>query len=156
MRTQSPLVLIILLLPSFLATLSAAQGFDFFYFVLQVGDSLGFLDMVSGFIIWPMVWLNSLCWIVNMQWPGSYCDTKRSCCYPSTGKPAADFGIHGLWPNYKDGSYPSNCDPDSEYNESKVCPLLLHLLVMFMSLCMCMLFNVTQIKVISNKIQTEW
>ncbi|TVU35770.1 hypothetical protein EJB05_17673, partial [Eragrostis curvula] len=34
------------------------------------------------------------------QWPGSFCDTKQGCCFPSTGKPAADFGIHGLWPNY--------------------------------------------------------
>ncbi|TKW36018.1 hypothetical protein SEVIR_2G412700v4 [Setaria viridis] len=34
------------------------------------------------------------------QWPGSYCDTWRGCCFPDSGKPAADFGIHGLWPNY--------------------------------------------------------
>uniref|UniRef100_A0ACD5YY59 Uncharacterized protein n=1 Tax=Avena sativa TaxID=4498 RepID=A0ACD5YY59_AVESA len=34
------------------------------------------------------------------QWPGSFCDTKKGCCFPDTGKPAADFGIHGLWPNY--------------------------------------------------------
>ncbi|KAL6841727.1 hypothetical protein ACP4OV_028239 [Aristida adscensionis] len=34
------------------------------------------------------------------QWPGSFCDTKQGCCFPDTGKPAADFGIHGLWPNY--------------------------------------------------------
>nr|CAB3483055.1 unnamed protein product [Digitaria exilis] len=25
-----------------------------------------------------------------LQWPGSYCDTKQSCCYPKSGKPAAD------------------------------------------------------------------
>ncbi|WVZ66766.1 hypothetical protein U9M48_015947 [Paspalum notatum var. saurae] len=34
------------------------------------------------------------------QWPGSFCDTRQGCCFPDTGKPAAGFGIHGLWPNY--------------------------------------------------------
>ncbi|OIW04762.1 hypothetical protein TanjilG_08645 [Lupinus angustifolius] len=57
------------------------------------------------------------------QWPGSYCDTKKSCCYPSTGKPAANFGLHGLWPNYNDGSYPSNCDPNNPFDQSQVSDL---------------------------------
>ncbi|KAG9451324.1 hypothetical protein H6P81_011289 [Aristolochia fimbriata] len=57
------------------------------------------------------------------QWPGSYCDTKRSCCYPKSGKPESDFGIHGLWPNYNDGSYPSNCDPDSPFHPSTIANL---------------------------------
>ncbi|KAI3900691.1 hypothetical protein MKW98_009301 [Papaver atlanticum] len=57
------------------------------------------------------------------SWPGSYCDTKRGCCFPSTGKPRADFGIHGLWPNYKDGSYPSSCDRDSLYDPSMLSDL---------------------------------
>ncbi|XP_047062778.1 ribonuclease 1-like [Lolium rigidum] len=34
------------------------------------------------------------------QWPGSFCDTKGGCCFPGNVKPAVDFGIHGLWPNY--------------------------------------------------------
>ncbi|KAJ4845422.1 Ribonuclease 3 [Turnera subulata] len=58
------------------------------------------------------------------QWPGAYCDTSHSCCYPKSGKPAADFGIHGLWPNYKDGSYPSNCNPDSAFDKSQISDLV--------------------------------
>ncbi|KAL6187693.1 hypothetical protein ACLB2K_039088 [Fragaria x ananassa] len=58
------------------------------------------------------------------QWPGAYCDTKHSCCYPKSGKPAADFGIHGLWPNYNDGSYPSNCNPDSVFDKSEISELM--------------------------------
>ncbi|GAA0184026.1 endoribonuclease [Lithospermum erythrorhizon] len=59
-----------------------------------------------------------------LQWPGSYCDTSQSCCFPTTGKPAADFGIHGLWPNNNDGSYPSNCDANNPYDQSKVSDLI--------------------------------
>ncbi|CAK9136341.1 unnamed protein product [Ilex paraguariensis] len=58
-------------------------------------------------------------YIVQM-WPGSYCDTRQSCCYPKTGKPAEDFSIHGLWPNYNDGKYPQNCDRGNYFDESKV------------------------------------
>ncbi|KAH7306326.1 hypothetical protein KP509_22G006700 [Ceratopteris richardii] len=56
------------------------------------------------------------------QWPGSYCDLRNKCCYPVTGKPIADFSIHGLWPNYEDGSYPFNCK-GSSYDPSLISDL---------------------------------
>ncbi|XP_047050811.1 ribonuclease 1-like [Lolium rigidum] len=59
-----------------------------------------------------------------LQWPGSYCDTKQSCCYPRSGKPAADFGIQRMWPSRDDGTYPQNCNPDSKFDPSKVSDLL--------------------------------
>ncbi|XP_010108673.2 ribonuclease 3 [Morus notabilis] len=59
------------------------------------------------------------------QWPGAYCDTKHhSCCYPKTGKPTAEFSIHGLWPNHKDGSWPSNCNPDSVFDRLEISDLM--------------------------------
>ncbi|KAG8099310.1 hypothetical protein GUJ93_ZPchr0013g33834 [Zizania palustris] len=29
-----------------------------------------------------------------------YLVQQQGCCFPDSGKPAAEFGIHGLWPNY--------------------------------------------------------
>ncbi|KAL8518708.1 hypothetical protein ACS0TY_009886 [Phlomoides rotata] len=58
------------------------------------------------------------------QWPASYCDTRRSCCYPTTGKPDDDFSIHGLWPNYDSGKWPQNCDPESSLEKSEISELI--------------------------------
>ncbi|CAN4081307.1 unnamed protein product [Withania somnifera] len=58
------------------------------------------------------------------QWPASYCDTRRSCCYPTTGKPDEDFSIHGLWPNYENGKWPQNCDRESSLDESEISDLI--------------------------------
>ncbi|XP_054824794.1 ribonuclease 1-like [Prosopis cineraria] len=57
------------------------------------------------------------------EWPGSYCDTQKSCCYPATGKREADFGIRGLCLNCNDGSYPSNCDSSNPFKQSDILAL---------------------------------
>ncbi|KAF7014646.1 unnamed protein product [Triticum aestivum] len=50
------------------------------------------------------------------KWPGSFCDTTGGCCFPGNVKPAADFGIHGLWPNY------AACRPAGETNRTRCWP----------------------------------
>lgn len=57
------------------------------------------------------------------QWPASYCDTKAGCCFPLSGTPKAVFGIHGLWPNYDDGSYPQSCSSQA-YSPNEVKDLI--------------------------------
>ncbi|KAI3452845.1 hypothetical protein Pfo_009508 [Paulownia fortunei] len=53
------------------------------------------------------------------MWPGSYCDTVRSCCYTTSGKPATNFTIHGLWPHFLNDTFPSNCNKKTPYDGTK-------------------------------------
>nr|XP_025886877.1 extracellular ribonuclease LE-like isoform X2 [Solanum lycopersicum] len=57
------------------------------------------------------------------KWPPALCDQKLSC-YSTTGKPTLDFGVHGLRPNYDNGSYPSSCDITNLYDETKIKDLI--------------------------------
>eukprot|EP00253_Pinus_taeda_P003046 PITA_03046 len=57
------------------------------------------------------------------QWPGSSCNTKAGCCYPTAGKPPSTFLIQGLWPNFNDSSYPKNCDSSYPFNPSQISDL---------------------------------
>ncbi|PON58321.1 Ribonuclease T2-like [Parasponia andersonii] len=86
-------------------------------------------DFAMVKILVPVSYLSVLCvsqdfdfFYFVQQWPG---DTKKkSCCYPKSGKPAADFGVHGLWPNFNNGSYPSDCDPNNPYDQSQILDLI--------------------------------
>ncbi|XP_010249201.1 PREDICTED: uncharacterized protein LOC104591840 isoform X1 [Nelumbo nucifera] len=57
--------------------------------------------------------------IFAQLWQGSYCETSITCCTPSTGMPAANFSIHGLFPRYKNGSSISYCDSSNTFNSSQ-------------------------------------
>ncbi|XP_006344331.1 ribonuclease 1-like [Solanum tuberosum] len=58
------------------------------------------------------------------QWLPALCDKKAACCYPTTGKPALDFGIHGLWPVYNNHTFPSNCNGNSPFDENQILDLM--------------------------------
>ncbi|KZV32200.1 ribonuclease 2-like [Dorcoceras hygrometricum] len=50
---------------------------------------------------------------LSLQWPGTFCRKTRHCC-SSNGccrgsNSPAEFTIHGLWPDYNDGTWPACC-----------------------------------------------
>ncbi|KAI5679029.1 hypothetical protein M9H77_09979 [Catharanthus roseus] len=45
---------------------------------------------------------------------------KERCCVPTTGKPASNFTIHGLWPNTNGNTFPAFCNRNSSYDQTKV------------------------------------
>lgn len=61
-----------------------------------------------------------------VQWPGTYCQRTRHCC-PSNGccrpYPLTEFTIHGLWPDYDDGTWPACCS-SSEFDVKKILSLI--------------------------------
>ncbi|GLJ44074.1 hypothetical protein SUGI_0919230 [Cryptomeria japonica] len=81
--------------------------------------------VVLSFEFWAVATASSFdFYYFVQQWPGSYCGTRRGCCNPLTGKPASDFSIHGLWPNYKTGKWPQFCNPSDEFDFSEISDLV--------------------------------
>ncbi|KAG2702375.1 hypothetical protein I3843_06G080300 [Carya illinoinensis] len=58
------------------------------------------------------------------QWPGSACHTTERCCYPTTGKPAAEFSISGFRPYYNSSQYEIYCASNDAFNPSKLSDLI--------------------------------
>ncbi|CAN6830299.1 unnamed protein product [Brassica oleracea var. botrytis] len=64
---------------------------------------------------------------LSLQWPGTYCRGTRHCCSKNACCRGSDtptqFTIHGLWPDYNDGSWPSCCYR-SDFNEKEISTLV--------------------------------
>ncbi|OAP08323.1 hypothetical protein AXX17_AT2G36730 [Arabidopsis thaliana] len=64
---------------------------------------------------------------LSLQWPGTYCRGTRHCCSKNACCRGSDaptqFTIHGLWPDYNDGSWPSCCYR-SDFKEKEISTLM--------------------------------
>mmetsp|Transcript_52047 Transcript_52047/g.127057 ORF Transcript_52047/g.127057 Transcript_52047/m.127057 type:complete len:265 (+) Transcript_52047:61-855(+) len=57
------------------------------------------------------------------EWPGSFCDSKRGCSWPSV-EPIKGWLLHGLWPEFNNGSWPEYCDSSAPFNMTKIQDML--------------------------------
>lgn len=60
-----------------------------------------------------------------LQWPGTICPSTRYCCAINgccRPEPLQTFTIHGLWPDYDDGTWPSCCR-ETNYDADKILSL---------------------------------
>ncbi|XP_003564836.1 ribonuclease 2 [Brachypodium distachyon] len=61
-----------------------------------------------------------------LQWPGTICSSTRHCCAANgccRSEPLHTFTIHGLWPDYDDGTWPSCCR-HTNFDMDKISPLM--------------------------------
>ncbi|TVU36183.1 hypothetical protein EJB05_18104 [Eragrostis curvula] len=61
-------------------------------------------------------------YVLALQWPGTICRQTSNCCATNgccRPKPIKWFTIHGLWPQYSYGGWPSCCRP-ATFNINKV------------------------------------
>lgn len=68
--------------------------------------------------IWQWMYL-------TMGWPASLCDTQQGCNIPTgSDQPIESWFLHGLWPNFENGTWPSFCDPSDPFSRDKISSLL--------------------------------
>ncbi|KAF8664868.1 hypothetical protein HU200_054181 [Digitaria exilis] len=63
---------------------------------------------------------------LSLQWPGTICASTRHCCAINgccRSEPLQTFTIHGLWPDYDDGTWPSCCRR-TQFDLDKILPLM--------------------------------
>lgn len=64
---------------------------------------------------------------LSLQWPGTVCHRTRHCCSKNAccrgSNAPTEFTIHGLWPDYNDGTWPACCT-GSTFNEKEITTLL--------------------------------
>ncbi|XP_062175103.1 ribonuclease 2 [Alnus glutinosa] len=62
-----------------------------------------------------------------LQWPGTVCRRTRHCCSSNAccrgSNAPTEFTIHGLWPDYNDGTWPACCTR-SNFDEKEISTLL--------------------------------
>lgn len=61
-----------------------------------------------------------------LQWPGTFCQRVHHCCSQNgccRSEPLSWFTIHGLWPDYDDGTWPACCS-STDFDLNKISSLL--------------------------------
>ncbi|XP_058005932.1 ribonuclease 2-like isoform X1 [Hevea brasiliensis] len=65
--------------------------------------------------------------MLALQWPGTYCQRTCHCCSSNAccrgSNAPTEFTIHGLWPDYNDGTWPACCRR-LDFDEKEISTLL--------------------------------
>ncbi|KAI3950260.1 hypothetical protein MKW92_038528 [Papaver armeniacum] len=63
---------------------------------------------------------------LSLQWPGTICQHTRHCCAGNgccrSDNGPTEFTIHGLWPDYNDGTWPACCT-ETRFDEKLISSL---------------------------------